>query len=158
MSMYSQPAYPSTSYGQHSGYASTSRAPQPTYYGGYSSPPPQAAPYQSPPPSRQDIQIFRDWFTQQLSALVENNRAVIHRLAYIAREHVERFAPVISECLEVHIHRVSNLSVILSYSLSVPVARSYLSYHVQVVTAPLTCRMSLPACAYVSMIRCCKAT
>lgn len=111
--MYSQSSYPSSSssYGQYPSYASTSRAPPPpSYYGGYSSPPAQPAPYQQPQPTRQEIQIFHDWFAQQLSALVENNRAVIHRLAYIAREHIERFAPVISECLELHIRQVSNLS------------------------------------------------
>lgn len=121
--MYSQSSYPSTSYGQYSGYPSSSAAaaPPPQYYGGYSSsPPPPPAPYRPPPPSSQDVAIFRSWFAQQLAALVENNRAVIHRLAYIAREHVDRFAPIISECLEQHIRRVSTLASLLrSYPLVV---------------------------------------
>lgn len=121
MSMYSQSSYPSTSYDQYSGFSSSnSAAPPPNrYFGGYSSSPPTTtAPYQPPPPSSQDVQIFRSWFTNQLSTLVENNRAVIHRLAYIAREHIHRFAPIISQCLEAHIRRVSNSIHYIYYTQS----------------------------------------
>ncbi|KAF8308156.1 hypothetical protein DL93DRAFT_2171317 [Clavulina sp. PMI_390] len=113
--MYSQTSYPSSSYGQYSGYASSSGAgsssasssqqQQQRYANAYSAQPPPA-PYRPAPPSYEESQNFRNWFHKELGALVENNRAVIHRLAYIAREHAERFAPVIAECMEHHIRHV----------------------------------------------------
>lgn len=102
MSLYQQPAYSGGSYGQAGAYPSTSTQ----HYNAYQPPLPPPQAYQ-PPPTPNDVQIFRQWFSTELSRLVENNRAIIHRLAYICREHVQRFAPIIAQCMEQHIRRVS---------------------------------------------------
>jgi len=50
--------------------------------------------------------VFRNWFANELGKLLGTDRLTIHRLSYIAREHSQRFANVISQCVEQHIRRV----------------------------------------------------
>lgn len=110
MSTYSYSSYPSTSYSQYPSHPPSSSAPTSSYYGSAAYPP--TTPSYPPPPtpaqqSQQDTQAFRAWCTQQLSALVENNRTVIHGLSYMAQQNAHRYAQVIAECIEQHIKRVS---------------------------------------------------
>ncbi|KAF8328552.1 uncharacterized protein EI90DRAFT_2974317 [Cantharellus anzutake] len=101
--MYHHAPYPSAAYSQSpSTFASTSSQAYPVYQQAY----PQSPMSYQAPPTPQEIEVFRNWFNNELGKLLGTDRLTIHRLSYIAREHSQRFASVISQCIEQHIHRV----------------------------------------------------
>lgn len=54
-------------------------------------------------------QEFRQWYLSRLSELVVNQKTIIHSLAFIASDNVQRLSHVVAECIETHIRTVSSL-------------------------------------------------
>ncbi|KAG8906866.1 hypothetical protein FRB99_005926 [Tulasnella sp. 403] len=79
-------------------------------YGGYQAPPasysyPQQYTPPPPPPNPHHMSAsqFRAWFSTKLADLVVNQKTIIHNLAFIANDNVNRMSEVIAGCIETHI-------------------------------------------------------
>jgi hypothetical protein len=100
MSLYQQhPGYASNQYGSGGGYSAQHQ------------PASAASPYGAQQQYAPDPNEFRTWFNSHLATLTVNNKAIIHSIAFIAREHAQTFGSVIAQCIEQHIRRVSHVSL-----------------------------------------------
>ena len=102
MSVYQQPQ---SYYGAQSYPAPAFAAP--SVYGSYYHQQPPVAPVHF-----MDPHSFRREYSARLADLTVNSRPIIQNLSMLAHEY-SRYAEIVSECLQLHIQRVSRLSIVL---------------------------------------------